>query len=130
MGQLSPAAGRPWPGTASVDLAACIKITSVEVSSTCRFLGFTPSSTESGLNGYLLLFFVCLFVCLLGPHLRHMKVPRPGVELELQPLAYATAIATQDPRGICDLHHSSQQFWILNPLSEARDRTLNPSWVC
>ena len=31
------------------------------------------------------------------------------------------------------LHHSSQQRRILNPLSEARDRTLflmNPSWVC
>ena len=23
----------------------------------------------------------------------------------------------------CDLHHSSQQCWILNPLSEARDGT-------
>ena len=30
------------------------------------------------------------------------------------------------------LHHSSQQRRILNPLSEARDRTLNlmvPSWI-
>ena len=24
---------------------------------------------------------------------------------------------------ICDLHHSSQQCWILNPLSEGKDRT-------
>ena len=24
---------------------------------------------------------------------------------------------------LCDLHYSSQQHWILNPLSEARDRT-------
>jgi len=29
---------------------------------------------------------------------------------------------------ICDLHHSSQQRWILNPLSEARDRTC-VSWI-
>ena len=33
---------------------------------------------------------------------------------------------------ICDLHHSSQQHQILNPLSEARDQTYNlmvPSWI-
>ena len=33
---------------------------------------------------------------------------------------------------ICDLHHSSQQRWILNPLSEARDQTrilMDPSQV-
>ena len=52
-----------------------------------------------------------------------MEVPRLGVELELQLLAYTTAIATQDPRHVCDLHNSSQQRWILNPLSKARDRT-------
>ena len=28
-------------------------------------------------------------------------------------------------RCVCDLHQSSWQHWILNPLSEARDRTLN-----
>ena len=61
----------------------------------------------------------------LGPHLWHMEVPRLGVELELQLPAYATAIATetQDLSPVCDLHHSSQQRWILNPLSEARDGT-------
>ena len=69
--------------------------------------------------------FVCLFVfpfnfcCLifLGLHPRHMEVPRLGVQLELQPLAYATATATPD----------------LNPLSKARDRThvlMDTSWVC
>ena len=35
------------------------------------------------------------FFCLLGPHLRCMEVPRLGVELELQLLAYFTATATQ-----------------------------------
>ena len=37
-----------------------------------------------------------------------------------------------DPSCICDLHHSSQQCWILNPLSKARDQTGNllvPSWI-
>ena len=62
-----------------------------------------------------------------------MEVPRLGVELELQLLAYATATATLDPSHVCDLHHSSQQPWILNPLSKARDQThilMDPSQVC
>ena len=62
---------------------------------------------------------------------RHMEGPRLGVEWELQLLAYATAIAMQDPSRVCNLYHSSQQG--SNPLSEARDRThrlMDPSWVC
>ena len=59
--------------------------------------------------------------CFLELHLRHMEVPRLGVELELQLLAYTTASATQDLSHICDLHLSLQQHQILNPLSEARD---------
>ena len=61
-----------------------------------------------------------------------MEVPRLWVEAELQLLAYATAIATQDPSRVCDLYHSSRQCRILNPLSKARDRTcvlLNTSGV-
>ena len=46
-------------------------------------------------------------------------VPKLGVELELQLPAYTTAIATPDPSCICDQCYSSQQHWILNPLSEA-----------
>ena len=38
-------------------------------------------------------------------------------------VAYATATATQDPSRVCDLHYSSRQGQILNPLSETRDRT-------
>ena len=41
----------------------------------------------------------------LGPHPRHMEVPRLEVEWELQLLAYTTATAAQDPSRICDLHH-------------------------
>ena len=54
-----------------------------------------------------------------------MEVPRLGVESELQPLAYTTAIATPDPSHGWDLYHSSRQCWILNLLSEARGRTRN-----
>ena len=61
----------------------------------------------------------------LGPHPEHMEVPRLGVESELQLSAYARATATPDPSLIFDLHHSSQQRQVLNPLIEARDRTQN-----
>ena len=61
------------------------------------------------------------FFFFLGPHPRHMEVPRLGVESEIQPLAYTTATATQDPSRICDLYDSSQQCQMPDPLSEARD---------
>ena len=66
-------------------------------------------------------------------HLQHMEVPRLGIELELQLPAYTTATATQDLSCVCDLHHSSRQHRILNPLCEARDQThvlMDASWVC
>ena len=48
------------------------------------------------------LFSVCLFVCLpfAWLHLRHMEVPGPGAELEMQLLAYTTATATSDLSSI------------------------------
>ena len=70
-----------------------------------------------------LLFFIFLFFVFLGPHLWQTEVPRLGVESELQLPACTTATATRDPSCICNLHHSSQQCWILNPLSKARDQT-------
>ena len=48
-----------------------------------------------------------------------------GVESKLQLPTYTTVTARQDPSRICNLHHSSWQRQILNPLSEARDRTQN-----
>ena len=53
-------------------------------------------------------------------------------ESELQVQAYATATAMPDLSHICNLHHSSRQHQILNPLSKATDRTRNlmvPSWI-
>ena len=63
------------------------------------------------------------FFCFLGPHPWHVEVPRLGVSSELQLPAYTTATATPDLSRICDLHHSSQQRLVLNPLSEAKHRT-------
>ena len=75
------------------------------------------------LGQQLFFFFFFFFFWFLGPHLWHMDVPRPGVQSELQLLAYdtATATATQDLSLTCDLHHSSWQSQILKPLSDARD---------
>ena len=61
----------------------------------------------------------------LGPHSQHMEVSRLGVKSELQLSAYTTATAMPDPSCVFDLHHSSRQHRILDPLSEARDRTCN-----
>ena len=74
-----------------------------------------------------------VFLPFLGQHPWHMEVPRLGVESELSLLAFAKATATPDLSRICDLHPSSWQRRILNPLSEARDQTHNlmvPSRIC
>ena len=52
-----------------------------------------------------------------------MEVFKLGVESELLLPAYARVTAAQDPSRNFNLHHSLQQRWILNPLSEARNRT-------
>ena len=46
---------------------------------------------------------------------------------------YTTATATWDPSCVCDLYHSSQQYKIIYPLSEARDQTrilMDTSKIC
>uniref|UniRef100_A0A8D1BK53 2'-phosphotransferase n=2 Tax=Sus scrofa TaxID=9823 RepID=A0A8D1BK53_PIG len=74
---------------------------------------------------FFFFFFFFVFLLFLGPLSWHMEVPRLGVESELEPPAYARATATRDPSRICNLHHSSRQCQIVNPLSKARDRTRN-----
>ena len=93
-------------------------------------LAVTPSLTVgffcccfSGL--FFVFFFFFFFFYFLWPHPRHREVPRLGVEWELQLPAYTTATAMPDPSCNCDLHQSSRQRPILNPLSEARGQT----WV-
>ena len=89
----------------------------------CRGLDYSNSlvpGTHSSLAHYLFFFFFFVF---LGPHSWHMEVPRLGLESELQQQAYTTVTAMRDPSRICDLYHSSQQRWILNPLSKARHQT-------
>ena len=70
-----------------------------------------------------IIIFVC-FCFFFRAHPWHMKVPKLGVELELHLLGYTTATATWDPSSICNLHFSSQQHWVFNPLIQDRD------WTC
>ena len=96
----------------------------------------SPSFLLPSLHSFFLFSFFSfsLFIfslsCFLGPHQWHMGVPRLGVESELQLLVYTTAVP--ELSHICNLHHSSQQHWILNSLSDARDQTrhlIDTSWV-
>ena len=54
-----------------------------------------------------------------NPKMRGKKVRKSKVKLELELPADTTTTATWDPRHVCDLHHSSQQHWIPDPLSKA-----------
>ena len=79
------------------------------------------------------LFYLFIYFAFQGHTSGIWQVPRLGVELKLQPLAYTTSTAMPDPSHVCDVHHSSWQHQILKPLSEAGDRSRNlmdPSWVC
>ena len=66
-------------------------------------------------------YFVLFCFVFLGPHPQHMEVPRLGVELEVQLPVYTSATAMPDLSRVCNLHCSSRQCQIPNPLSEARD---------
>ena len=85
-----------------------------------RCAPFLSPVSDLEISSYVLLFSYFLFV-FLGLHPWPIEVPRLGVELEWQLLAYATDTAMLDLSLFCDLHHSSRQRWIFNPLSEARD---------
>ena len=76
--------------------------------------------------------FVCLFVFVFVFQgcLWHMESPRLGAKSFP---ADTTATAMSDLSQVCDLHHSSWQRQMLNPLNEARDQTcilMVPSWIC
>ena len=90
------------------------------------FCGAHARNVRTGFPGYSHIFCLKIYVfiyCFLGPHTWHREVPRLGVEVELQLLAYTTPTARQDLSHICNPRHSSRQRWIHNPLRGARDRT-------
>ena len=83
-------------------------------------LNFSPTSTLLVIYPSLCLFLFSLslsfslFLCFLGLQVQHMELPRLVVKLELQLPACATA--TWDPSRVGDLHQTSGQCQILNPL--------------
>ena len=83
--------------------------------------------------GGVVFWFFCLFgFFFLWLYLWHMEVPWLGVELELQLPAYTSATETPDPIWVCDLHHSSWQCRIPDPLFETRHWTstlMVTSWI-
>ena len=81
-----------------------------------QFLGCTLEAFSCFFKQVLFIYF-CLFRA--APEAYGSSQAKGPSELQL--LAYATA--TPDPSRVCDLHHSSWQPQILNPLSEARGRT-------
>ena len=58
------------------------------------------------------------FLCFWARNHGKWKFSDQGFESELQLLACTPATATWDPSRICDLHHSSQQCRIPNPLKD------------
>ena len=96
----------------------------IKLASSWILIGFVTTEPQRERQWCDFILFVCLFIYLfvffvLCPHLRHMEVPRPP---------YATATATQDPSQFCDLHHSSWQRQIPNPLSKTRVEPAS-SWM-
>ena len=76
------------------------------------------------------IFYFVIYFAFLIPNPQYREVPRLGVESELQLLA--TATAKPDLSQVCSQHHTSWQQWILNQLSEARNRTcilMDASWI-
>ena len=99
------------------------------LSSTCKIFSLFKGPPLKFHMFYTTFFFFFFGLFRAAP--AHVEVPRLGVESELLLPTYTTA--RSDPSHVCDLHHSSQQHWIFNPLSRARDRTqvlMDTSWVC
>ena len=69
---------------------------------------------------------ICLFVCFA------ISSSAPAAYGGSQARGQIGATAMPDPSHVCNPHHSPRQRWIPNPLSKAKDRTLNlmvPSWI-
>ena len=91
-------------------------------------------NSQSNVTFWFCFFVFCFLVffgsfVILGLYLRHMEIPKLGIELELQLPAYTTGTAARDLSQFCNLHHSSQQCRILSLLIKDRNWTLATSWL-
>ena len=59
---------------------------------------------RKAIQGHILLLLLFFFFSFLGLHLRHIEVPKLGVEWEQELPAYATPRASLDLSCVCDLH--------------------------
>ena len=71
---------------------------------------------------FLFFFFVFVFLLFRATPIAHGSSQATS-SMELQLLAYTIATPVQDLSHVFDLNYRSQQHWILNPLSKARDWT-------
>ena len=72
-------------------------------------------------------FFLHFFLPSFLLHLQHMEVPRLGVELELQLLAYTTTKATWNLSHICDLHEAVPDSY---PTEQVQGSNPHPHGLC
>ena len=63
-----------------------------------------PNGTSTTINLIYRFPFLDFFFFFFWPHPWHVKVPRLGVETELQLLAYTTTTPTWDPSHVCLPH--------------------------
>ena len=90
-------------------------------------MGYT--ATSGYVQGLCLPFYstwhTVLFVCFVFCLFRAATMAYGGSQARglIRAVAYTTATATWDPCHIFNLHHSSRQRRILNPLSKVRDQT-------
>ena len=78
------------------------------------------SFTETYTETKKMHFFFCLFAISWATPTAYGGSQARGL-IGAVPPAYTRATATQDLSRVCDLHHSSRQRQIINPLSKARD---------
>ena len=104
-----------------VFVVVCLFLMAAPTAQPWKFLGQGLNLSSSLSRRSPILFFVFVFVCFF----RVEPVAHGGSRARGQIRDVATTTARPDPSLVCDLHHSSRPCRILNPLSEARDRT----WV-
>ena len=76
---------------------------------------------EFGIDSILIFILLKIFFCFFRAAASEYGSSQDKGRIRAQLLAYTTATATQDLSHVYDLHGSSPQCRMLNPLSEARD---------
>ena len=91
-----------------------------------------PRSKEGVSREIMPFFFFFFFFCFLGLHAWHMEIPWLGSNQSYRCWPTPQPLQCWGPSRAFDLHLSSRQRQIPDPLSEARDRTrilMDPSWI-